>query len=84
MTATPPVDHAAASRLTREAGVPGGATPRRCWPLGSPGGRWCRCGTDAARSSAMGRPGSSAGWVKLPPKAASLQPARLAACLDRA
>jgi hypothetical protein len=50
--------------------VPGGATPRRYWPSGSPGawrGRWGRV---AARSSAMGRPGSPAVWVRRPPKAA--------------
>jgi hypothetical protein len=29
MTATPLVDRATAGRLTRSAGVPGGATPRR-------------------------------------------------------
>ena len=38
-------------------GGAGGAIPRRYWPFGSPGGRWGRV---AARSSAMGRPGSSA------------------------
>jgi len=26
----------------QRAGVPGGATPRRYWPLRSPGDRWCR------------------------------------------
>jgi hypothetical protein len=41
-------------------------------------------GTVAARSSAMGRPGSSAVWIRLPPRRRHRQPARLAACLDRA
>jgi Transposase IS116/IS110/IS902 family len=39
-----------AGGLNKERGVPGGAAPRRYWPPGSPGERWCRWGRVAARS----------------------------------
>jgi len=51
---------AAKPQSDRSSGGAGGCNPPAYWPLGSPGGQWRRWGSDAARSSAMGRPGSSA------------------------
>jgi hypothetical protein len=50
----------------------GGCNPPAILATGLPGGPWCRWGRVAARSSAMGRPGSLAAWDQAPPKAAPL------------
>jgi hypothetical protein len=52
-----------AGRLTREAGVLGGNPPAML-ATGIAPGPVVQVGHRCARSSAMGRPGSSAGWVK--------------------
>jgi hypothetical protein len=50
--------------------VPGGATPRRYWPLGSPGVRWCQQGGMPRGQARWDGRGSLAEWIRLPPKAA--------------
>jgi hypothetical protein len=69
--------------LTTAAGVPGAATPRRYWPPGSPGGRRCRQG---GMPRGQARWDGRARWLLDQAAAAggSTQPARSAACLDRA
>jgi hypothetical protein len=60
MTAAPPVARAAASRLTRSAGGAGGCNPPAMLATRIARGPVVPTGRDAARSSAMGRPGSLA------------------------
>jgi hypothetical protein len=84
MTATPPVDRAAASRLTRRAGGAGGCNPPAMLAILLARGAGGAAGAGMPRGQARwdGRArrldGSSAA------EGGTLQPARLAACLDRA
>ena len=60
-----------------------GVQPPAILATRSPGGRRCRWGRAAARSRAMGRPGSLAAGSSAA-EGGTAQPVRLAACLDRA